>query len=95
LRIDINWHLLIIAAMELEKLISEIERYCAATGQAPSTFCLKVVHNPSLYRRLKSGSGCNVKVLDKIRAHIAANPPPVANGPGIRADAVVAKEAAK
>lgn len=66
--------------MEHEKLISEIREYCAATGQAPSTFCLSVVKNGALYKRLLDGSDCGVKVLDKIRTHIANNPAPQKEG---------------
>ena len=62
--------------MEHEKLIKEIEDYCAATNQAPSTFCLRVANNGMLYKRLKEGRDCGVKVLDKIRAHIATHPAP-------------------
>jgi hypothetical protein len=62
--------------MEHEKLIAEIEEHCAATGQAPSTFLLKAVKNGTLYKRLMEGGDCGVKVLDKIRAHIKANPAP-------------------
>lgn len=61
--------------MEREKLLKDIEDYCAATGQAPSTFCLRVVKNGTLYKRLQEGGDCGVKALDKIRKYIAENPP--------------------
>lgn len=60
--------------MEHENLIQEIEEYCAATGQAPSSFCLNVVRNGALYKRLKAGGDCGVKQLDKIRKYIRENP---------------------
>jgi hypothetical protein len=67
--------------MEHQKLIQEIEAYCAAAGMAPSTFCLKVANNGALYSRMRDGGDCGVKVLDKIRAYIAANPAPQSETP--------------
>ena len=61
--------------MEHELLIKQIEEYCSDTNQSPSTFCARVANNASLYKRLKSGRGCGVKVLDRVRLYIANNPP--------------------
>jgi hypothetical protein len=62
--------------MEREAFIREIEEYCLATSQAPSSFCLNVVRNGALYKRLKSGGDCGIRQLDKIRAYIRENPAP-------------------
>ena len=62
--------------MEYTKLIHEIETYCEAMDVAPSTFCLRAAKNGTLYKRMKEGGDCGVKVLDKIRAYIKANPIP-------------------
>jgi hypothetical protein len=62
--------------MEHIKLIQEIEAYCAAMKMAPSTFCLRAANNGTLYKRMTEGGDCGVKVLDKIRNYMRANPAP-------------------
>ncbi|MGH1447410.1 MAG: hypothetical protein ACRBBO_15355 [Cognatishimia sp.] len=61
--------------MEHERLIKEIEDYCNAIGRAPSSFCLEVVSDGTLYKRITNGGDCGVKKLDRIRAYIRENPP--------------------
>ena len=63
----------------MEKLISEIEAYAAAHRMSPSSVLQAAVksYGGSVWARWKSGGNCNIDTADKIRAYMAANPPPV------------------
>lgn len=62
----------------LEAFIREIEAYCEATRQAPSSL-LGGLGNPTAYKRIKAGGDCATRTVDKARAHMRAHPaPPIA-----------------
>ena len=63
----------------MEQLIKEVEAYAKLVGKHPSTI-LQVAANLSGGRWAKwlEGSGCSMKVAERIRKYIKENPPLVA-----------------
>lgn len=62
--------------MTRDDLITEIEKYALSQGIAPATVTSRAVQNSRLYHRMKDGGGCNLIIAERLRAYIAANPPP-------------------
>lgn len=59
-------------AMTPEHLIAQIEAFAAANGIAPATVTSRAVGNSRLYRRMKEGGGCNVRVANRLIEFMAA-----------------------
>lgn len=60
----------------MDQFISEIEAYAVARGIEPTTV-IQYAANASgvTWLRWKSGGGCSVRTMDRVRAYMAANPP--------------------
>ncbi len=62
--------------MECHNIIFEIESYSKATGLAPSTICVRAIDNSRFYERALRRAKVLENQAERIRAYIAANPPP-------------------
>lgn len=56
----------------LESIIDAIERHCAATGMAETTFGKKAVNDGKLLSRLRGGKSINIDTYNRILAVIEA-----------------------
>ncbi len=56
--------------------ITLIETEAAMRGIAPATLCRMAVQNNRLYGNLCAGCNCTLEIVERLRAYIAANPPP-------------------
>lgn len=59
----------------IEKLIAEIEAYCAKHDMAETTFGRLAVNDGKLVGRLRAGRSITLKTLDTINAFLAAPRP--------------------
>jgi hypothetical protein len=59
-----------------QQLVAEIEAYAEAVGMAVSTICKKAGGNSEIVRKIRRGGTVTLPIADRIRAYIAANPPP-------------------
>jgi hypothetical protein len=59
--------------MTQSDLITEIEEFASAHGIAPATVTSRAVNNSRLYRRLKDGSGCTMRIAERLRAYMNCN----------------------
>ncbi|TMV11921.1 hypothetical protein FGK64_16850 [Arenibacterium halophilum] len=62
--------------MDPNHIIREIEAYAAATGMKPSTICQMALGNARFHQRAKRRIEKYATEAAKLRAFIAANPPP-------------------
>ena len=67
----------------MEKLITDIEEFCVASQIAPEKLLrLSVGATWGLWQKWKSGEASpTMKVADRVRAYMAANPPKVPSDP--------------
>jgi phosphopantothenoylcysteine decarboxylase/phosphopantothenate--cysteine ligase len=56
-------------------LLTEIERYLAATGASPTKFGLAAVNDGHLVANLRKGHSITLKTADKVRAYLARREP--------------------
>lgn len=59
----------------IEKLIADIEAYCAKHGMAETTFGRLSVNDGKLVERLRGGKSITLKTLDTINSFLAAPRP--------------------
>ena len=57
-----------------QQLVAEIEAYAAATGMAVRTFCKKAAGNSELVERMRGGGSVTLKIAERVRNYIRANP---------------------
>lgn len=63
--------------LAMEQFLSEIEAYAAARGIQPTTVVQRAVGaSGATWRKWKSGASCSLVTADRLRAYMAANPPP-------------------
>lgn len=61
----------------MEQFLSDVEAYAAACGLRPTTVVQRAVGaSGAAWRKWKSGSSCSLITADRVRAYMAANPPP-------------------
>lgn len=58
-----------------QNLIEQIERYAAETRLSPATITTRAAGNSQLYRRLKAGGSCTIRIAEKLKAYMESNPP--------------------
>jgi len=60
----------------MKKLIDEIEAYAAAVKLSPSTVIQRAAGlGGGKWKRWQAGGDCSIRVAERIRAYMAANPP--------------------
>ena len=63
----------------IHSLLSELDRYCQATGLSAVTVCNYATKNPRLYERLQRRAEQTDDDASALRAYMLANPPKVAS----------------
>lgn len=63
--------------MEIERLLSRIDAYCAAHELSPSTFGRKAVNDGKFVDRLKSGKTITLQTLSRVDRFMATPPGPL------------------
>lgn len=63
--------------MEQHDLASQIKAYADQRGIAPATVTSRAVQNSRLYKRLSEGGSCTMRIAQRLRDFMAANPPQV------------------
>lgn len=61
---------------DIENLVREIDRYCAAVGLKPSTLSRKAIDDGKFYKRVRAGGRCWPETAARIRQYMADNPAP-------------------
>lgn len=61
--------------MDIEALLSEVDQFAEAHGISPATVTSKAVGNSRLYSRMRNGGSCTIRIAERLRAYMAANPP--------------------
>lgn len=54
---------------------AEVDAYLDASGQTPTAFGRAAVNDPGFVFGLRKGRSPSARVIDRVRAYIAANPP--------------------
>lgn len=67
--------------------LHEIRAAASLMGIAPSTLCQRAVSNGKLVRRLESGSTVTMSTVNRIRAYVSVNGPPLKGRRGAKAEA--------
>jgi hypothetical protein len=62
--------------MDPNTIIAELDAYCAQVGMKQSTVCQNALGNARLYERMKRRIDQYAADANKLRAYMAANPPP-------------------
>jgi len=62
----------LLTMITLESIIAAIERHCATTGMAETTFGRKAVNDGKLLSRLRDGKSINIDTYNRIFAVIEA-----------------------
>lgn len=62
----------LIAVMDHNALIQAIEAHAAKRNLAPGTITSRAVGNAKLYKRLKDGKSCTVRIAQAVLAYIEA-----------------------
>lgn len=76
LAIDFGWQMPNHALMDPNIIIAEIDAYSAQTGMKPTTLCQRALGNARLYDRIKRRVEKYGEEAQRLRAFMAANPPP-------------------
>jgi hypothetical protein len=58
---------------EIERLIQDIERYCAAHGIAETTFGARAVNDGKFVPRLRAGRTVRLTTLEKVRMFLVGS----------------------
>jgi len=67
----------------MEKFIAEVEAYASEVGSSPSTVIQKAGGGGGhSWKRWQAGGDCSIRVAERIRAYMAANPPSMENKNG-------------
>lgn len=70
-----DWQMPNNAAMDPNKIISELDDYCRCTGLKPTTVCQNALGNARLYERIKRRIEQYAADAQRLRAYMASNPP--------------------
>lgn len=62
--------------MQQTSIIEEVTHYCACAGIQPATLAVRVLGNSRFFDRLKRRQEKAAQDAERLRAYMAANPPP-------------------